>query len=46
MVEQSTALLQAFAREHLPQLHRPETLQVTFPWQRMFIADIRYDAQN
>ena len=46
MVEQSTALLQAFAREHLPQLHRPETLRVTFPWQRMFIADIRYDAQN
>ncbi|SFT90153.1 Protein of unknown function [Selenomonas sp. GACV-9] len=44
MAEKATLLLQDFARRHLPQLANPGTLSLSFPWHRMFIADIKIDA--
>lgn len=41
MEAEASELLQQFAREHLPQMTEPEKIRVSFPWHRMFIADIK-----
>lgn len=38
--EEASQLLARFARLHLPRLERPDRLSVTFPWHRLFIAEI------
>lgn len=38
----ASELLQQFARAHLPQKKQPERIEVSFPWHRMFIADIKW----
>ena len=38
--EEASQLLVRFARLHLPRLERPDRLSVTFPWHRLFIAEI------
>ena len=43
MEADSTRLLRQFCKDHLPEFKQVDSLQVTFPWHRMFIASIRYD---
>ena len=43
MEADSTRLLRQFCRDHLPEFKQVDSLHVTFPWHRMFIASIRYD---
>lgn len=41
MKTEASELLRQFAGEHLPQLAEPEKIRVSFPWHRMFLADIK-----
>lgn len=41
MEAEASELLRQFVREHLPRMAAPEKIRVSFPWHRMFIADIQ-----